>query len=74
MHAFKVCTAIVENTGFTPELRTTMKHTSAHDFIRYVADRNPGQPEFLQAVTEVIESLWPFIEQHPRYAVHGVLE
>jgi hypothetical protein len=30
-----------------------------------VAQRNPGQPEFLQAVTEVMESLWPFIEKHP---------
>jgi DNA mismatch repair protein MutL len=28
---------------------------------RQPAARNPGQPEFLQAVTEVMESLWPFI-------------
>ena len=39
-----------------------------------VAQRNPGQPEFLQAVTEVMESLWPFIEKHPSYAEHGLLE
>ncbi len=51
-----------------------MKHASAGSFLSYVALRNPGQPEFLQAVTEVMESLWPFIEEHPRYAEHGLLE
>ena len=51
-----------------------MKYTSLENFMAYVAERNPGQPEFLQAVTEVMESLWPFIEQHPRYAEHGLLD
>ena len=36
--------------------------------------RSPVQPEFLQAVTEVIESLWPYIVQHPKYAEHGLLD
>jgi glutamate dehydrogenase (NADP+) len=39
-----------------------------------VARRDPHQPEFLQAVREVMASLWPFIEQHPRYAEHALLE
>ncbi|MFY9180017.1 MAG: NADP-specific glutamate dehydrogenase [Venatoribacter sp.] len=51
-----------------------MRYHSAHDFLDYVAQRNPGQPEFLQAVTEVIESLWPFISKNPRYAEHGLLD
>ena len=51
-----------------------MKHASAGSFLSHVALRNPGQPEFLQAVTEVMESLWPFIAEHPRYAEHGLLE
>jgi glutamate dehydrogenase (NADP+) len=51
-----------------------MKYASVHDFLGGVAARNPGQPEFLQAVTEVMESLWPFIQAHPRYAEHGLLE
>ncbi len=51
-----------------------MKHQSVGQFLEYVAQRNPGQPEFLQAVTEVMESLWPFIDKHPRYADHGLLE
>jgi glutamate dehydrogenase (NADP+) len=51
-----------------------MKYTSLHDFLQQVSDKNPGQPEFLQAVTEVMESLWPFIEQHPKYAEQGLLD
>ena len=51
-----------------------MKYASAHQFINHVAARNPGQPEFLQAVTEVIESLWPFIAVHRKYAEHGLLD
>lgn len=45
-----------------------------HQFLIQVAERNPGQLEFLQAVTEVIESVWPFIAKHPRYAEQGLLE
>lgn len=51
-----------------------MKHESLEAFLTYVAACSPGEPEFLQAVTEVMESLWPFIEQHPHYADHGLLE
>jgi glutamate dehydrogenase (NADP+) len=51
-----------------------MKYASVHDFLAHVADRNPGQPEFLQAVTEVMESLWPFIQAHPKYADYGLLD
>lgn len=51
-----------------------MPRPSLHEFLQRVADRNPGQPEFLQAVTEVMESLWPFIDKHPEYAGDGLLE
>ena len=51
-----------------------MKYPSVHAFLQHVEQRNPGQPEFLQAVTEVIESLWPFIEKHPKYAEQGLLD
>ncbi len=51
-----------------------MTYANAEQFLQHVADRNPGQPEFLQAVTEVIDSLWPFIAQHPHYAEQGLLE
>ena len=51
-----------------------MKYASVHDFLSHVQARNPGQPEFLQAVTEVMESLWPFIATHPKYAEQGLLD
>ena len=51
-----------------------MKFESVGQFLEEVAQRNPGQPEFLQAVTEVMESLWPFIEKNPKYAEHALLE
>jgi glutamate dehydrogenase (NADP+) len=50
-----------------------MKYASAHQFLEHVAQCNPHQPEFLQAVTEVMESLWPFISTHPHYAEQGLL-
>ncbi len=51
-----------------------MRYASCGTFMAHVAQRNPGQPEFLQAVTEVMESLWPFISDHPRYAEQGLLD
>ncbi len=51
-----------------------MKYPNVHGFLDHVAQRNPGQIEYLQAVTEVMESLWPYIEQHPRYATLSLLE
>jgi glutamate dehydrogenase (NADP+) len=51
-----------------------MKYKSLEEFLSHVAGRNPGQPEFVQAVTEVVESLWPFIARNPRYAEHGILD
>ncbi|HEY0856234.1 MAG TPA: NADP-specific glutamate dehydrogenase [Albitalea sp.] len=51
-----------------------MKYASSHDFLAHVAEGNPGQPEYMQAVAEVVESLWPFIGQHPKYAEQGLLD
>lgn len=51
-----------------------MRYPSLEAFVATVEQRNPGQPEFIQAVTEVMESLWPFIAEHPRYAEHGLLD
>ncbi|MBS0309652.1 MAG: NADP-specific glutamate dehydrogenase [Proteobacteria bacterium] len=51
-----------------------MKYASLHHYLQHIADRNAGQPEFLQAVTEVMESLWPYIEKHPKYAEQGLLD
>lgn len=39
-----------------------------------VVQRNPGEPEFHQAVGEVLESLRPVFKKHPKYEKHRVLE
>ncbi len=49
-------------------------HPSVGQFLERVAQRNSGQPEFMQAVTEVMESLWPFLEANPRYTEQALLE
>jgi glutamate dehydrogenase (NADP+) len=39
-----------------------------------VKSRNPGEPEFMQAVTEVLETLMPVLDQSPKYRENKVLE
>lgn len=51
-----------------------MKYANLDEFLAMVAKRDPHQPEFLQAVKEVMYSLWPFIQKNPKYAEHGLLE
>ncbi|RZF51593.1 NADP-specific glutamate dehydrogenase [Acinetobacter halotolerans] len=51
-----------------------LKYDSLNDFLAYVKARDPDQPEFLQAVEEVMLSLWPFIEKNPKYSQYGLLE
>ncbi|KXU37736.1 glutamate dehydrogenase [Cephaloticoccus primus] len=43
-------------------------------FLEQIRQRDPSQPEFHQAVEEVLMSLWPFVEKNPRYASAGLLE
>ncbi len=51
-----------------------MTTASMQEFLDAVTRRDPHQPEFLQAVKEVVVSLWPFLEKHPRYREFGILE
>ena len=44
------------------------------DVIEQVKAKNAEQPEFIQAVTEVLQSLEPVIEAHPEYEAAGLLE
>lgn len=48
------------------------KHVKA--FMALTEQRNPGEPEFLQAVLEVAESVIPFIEANPKYKKTKILE
>ncbi len=49
-----------------------MKYTER--IINLVKERDPEQTEFIQAVTEVMESLEPVIEAHPEYEKAKLLE
>ncbi|MBQ8978628.1 MAG: NADP-specific glutamate dehydrogenase, partial [Oscillospiraceae bacterium] len=44
------------------------------DLIENVKKRNQNEPEFIQAVTEVIETLEPVIEKRPDLVEAGVLD
>lgn len=44
------------------------------DFMEYVKAKNPAQPEFIQAVDEVVESIWPVIEKRADYRKANILE
>lgn len=40
----------------------------------YIIAKNPAEPEFHQAVKEVVESIIPYIEEHPIYDNERILE
>ena len=44
------------------------------DLLERVKKRNPGEPEFIQTVTEVLTSIEPVIEKRPDLVEAGVLE
>jgi glutamate dehydrogenase (NADP+) len=43
-------------------------------FMNGLIRRNPGEPEFHQAVEEVVTSLMPFLRDHPKYTDACILE
>ncbi|WP_426158932.1 NADP-specific glutamate dehydrogenase [Pseudomonas sp. TSRC2-2] len=47
---------------------------SVETFLARLKKRDPDQPEFHQAVEEVLRSLWPFLEANPHYLSSGILE
>lgn len=47
---------------------------SLESFLAYVRQRDPLQPEFHQAVEEVMHSLWSFVSKNPQYAKNGLLK
>ena len=47
---------------------------SVAQFVEHVKKTNPNEPEFLQAVMEVAETVIPFIEENPKYQGKMLLE
>ena len=51
-----------------------MKNQYMLDVLETVKKRNQGEPEFIQAVTEVFETIEPVIEARPDFVKAGILE
>jgi glutamate dehydrogenase (NADP+) len=49
-------------------------HELVSQLLADVRSKNPGEPEFHQAVQEVAESLVPVLERHPEYRAAKILE
>ena len=49
-------------------------YKSVEDFMNEVDRRNPHQKEFHQAVYEVVDSIWEFVEQNPHYLHASILD
>jgi glutamate dehydrogenase (NADP+) len=47
---------------------------SVDAFLARLKQRDPSQPEFHQAVEEVLRSLWPFLEANPKYLKAGIID
>ncbi len=47
---------------------------SFNEFMDFVKAKNPAQPEFHQAVDEVVESIWPVLEKRPEYRKAKILQ
>ena len=46
----------------------------AEMFMKELTRKNPHEPEFLQAAHDVADSIIPFMETHPKYKKHKILE
>ena len=47
---------------------------SLNNYMDKVISKNPSQPEFHQAVKEVLESIWTFLEDNPHYMHANILD
>ena len=51
----------------------TTDHPDIEKFLEGVKKRNPGQPEFVQAVQEVAQDIFPFIQDKTEYHEYQIL-
>ena len=55
-------------------MSTSKYQTQIDEFMNYVKGIIPTEPEFLQAVLEVAETVIPYIEENPKYKKARILE
>ena len=49
-------------------------YSSVQDFMAMIENKNPNEVEFHQAVREVIDSLWGFLNENQNYIYSGVMQ
>ena len=49
-------------------------YTSVDQFMETVINKNPAEEEFHQAVKEVVESIWDYVEENPHYLHYKILD
>lgn len=49
-------------------------YISVDQFMETVINKNPAEEEFHQAVKEVVESIWDYLEDNPHYLHHKILD
>jgi len=61
--------------GYPLILANTMNASSkaSNAFLETFSSRNAGEPEFLQAVKEVLDTIGPVLDKCPQYVEHGIL-
>ncbi len=47
---------------------------SLHDFMNKVVGKHPNEPEFIQSVQEVVESIWPIYESNPQFMQGKIMD
>ncbi|WP_232468285.1 NADP-specific glutamate dehydrogenase [Alkalitalea saponilacus] len=57
-----------------PHFKTYTMDSKLKEFMNTVRMNNPGEEEFLQAVQEVVETIWEFYQENPRYKKARILE
>ena len=49
-------------------------YISVDQFMETVINKNPAEEEFHQAVREVVESIWDYLQDNPQYQHHKILD
>ena len=71
----EICSTFVRETYLYKQTFMSSLYQSQIDaFVAKVDAANPNEPEFMQAVVEVAESVIPFIENNPEYKGKSLLE
>ena len=53
---------------------TIVNNKNVNEFLTKIQSRNPNQPKFLQAVSEVAKYVLPYCEENPIYEKHKIFE